>query len=151
MVTITPVTAADFDEWLPLWQAYLVFYDTELPEATTRATFERVCDPASVVHGAFARDAVGTPVGLVHWLTHPSTWSTADYCYLEDLYVSPTARRTGAGAALIKHVRAWAAERALEKVYWLTAESNTTARSLYDTIATRTGFSHYEIDPGAQQ
>ncbi|HRP99499.1 MAG TPA: GNAT family N-acetyltransferase [Terrimesophilobacter sp.] len=148
MVTIEPITAADFDEWLPLWQAYLVFYEAELDEATTHATFERVCDPASAIHGAFALDAASTPVGLVHWLTHASTWSTADYCYLEDLFVSPAARRTGAGAALIDHVRAWASERDLEKVYWLTAESNSTARSLYDAVATRTGFTHYEV--GAQ-
>jgi hypothetical protein len=31
-------------------------------------------------------------------------------------------------------------------VYWLTAEGNATARSLYDRVATHTGFVHYEIE-----
>ena len=30
-------------------------------------------------------------------------------------------------------------------VHWLTAESNTTARSLYDRVATRSGMIHYQI------
>ena len=66
-------------------------------------------------------------------------------CYLEDLYVDATARRSGAGAALVEHVRVWAKENGAAKVYWLTAESNATARSLYDRVAERTGFIHYEI------
>lgn len=145
MVTIVPITAADFDEWLPLWHAYLEFYESELDEATTHSTFERVCDPSTGLHGAFALDAGGAVVGFVHWLPHASTWSTRDYCYLEDLYVSPTARRTGAGAALIEHVQSWAEDAGCTKVYWLTSEDNATARSLYDTVATHTGFTHYEI------
>lgn len=146
MLTITPVSVTDFDAWLPLWHAYLEFYETELDDETTRATFDRACDLASPVHGALAQDADGTPTGLVHWLTHPSTWSTTDHCYLEDLYVSPAARRAGAGAALIEHVRSWAQDAGCAKVYWLTAHDNATARSLYDAVATATGFTHYEID-----
>lgn len=146
MLTIVPITAADFDEWLPLWNAYLEFYESELDESTTRSTFDRVCDPSTGLHGAFGLDAAGAVVGFVHWLTHASTWSTRDYCYLEDLYVAPTARRTGAGRALIEHVRLWAQDAGCAKVYWLTSADNATARSLYDTVATHTGFTHYEID-----
>ena len=36
-------------------------------------------------------------IGLVHWLTHPSTWSAGPYCYLEDLFVHPDARGSGVG------------------------------------------------------
>jgi len=30
------------------------------------------------------------------------------------------------------------------KVYWLTQQSNATARTLYDRVATDTGFVHYQ-------
>jgi len=33
-----------------------------------------------------------------------------------------------------------------DKVYWLTAETNATARTLYDRVAERSGFIHYQID-----
>ncbi|CAN5466899.1 hypothetical protein BH10ACT5_BH10ACT5_02210 [soil metagenome] len=66
----------------------------------------------------------------------------------------PDARGSGTGAALIEHVRAWAADTGCVKVYWLTQRGNHKARELYDRVATDTGFVHYEIDlaptaPGA--
>ena len=146
MVDIRPVRADDRAAWLALFRDYLVFYETPLDDATIDATFARIIDPHGPIHGAMARDGSGSAIGLVHWLTHPSTWSTTDYCYLEDLYVAADVRRSGAGAALIEHVRAWAGERGSEKVYWLTAETNAVARSLYDRVAARTGFIHYEIE-----
>ena len=41
-VTIRPVAAADETAWRNLWQDYLTFYETELPEAVTAATFARI-------------------------------------------------------------------------------------------------------------
>jgi hypothetical protein len=44
---------------------------------------------------------------------------------------------------LIEAVYACADELGAERVYWLTHETNTTARQLYDRVATRTGFIQY--------
>ncbi|MFE6736707.1 GNAT family N-acetyltransferase [Microbacterium sp. NPDC057650] len=145
MTTIAPITPDDFDEWFALWNGYLTFYESTLDDETTAATFARLVDPASGIHGVLARDDDGTAIGLVHWLTHPATWTATDYCYLEDLFVAPDARGTGAGRLLIEHVRDWAEQNGSAKVYWLTAESNTTARALYDRVATRSGMIHYQI------
>lgn len=148
MSTVTPLTPDDSRAWRPLWDGYLAFYGTSLDEATTAATFARLVDPGSGMRGALARDDAGAAVGLVHWLTHPATWSTASYCYLEDLFVAPPGRGVGTGRALVEHVRAWAEQHGCAKVYWLTAESNTTARALYDRVATRSGMIHYQIPLG---
>jgi len=145
MVVINPLRPDDRADWLPLWDRYLTFYETELDDATTDATFARLTTAGANLHGAIARDDQGTAIGLVHWLTHPATWTTSDYCYLEDLFVSADARGTGAGRALVEHVRGWAATHGSTKVYWHTAETNATARALYDQVAKRTGFIHYEI------
>ncbi|MCL2795619.1 MAG: GNAT family N-acetyltransferase [Microbacteriaceae bacterium] len=145
MTSIVPVRLEDRSEWLELWHGYLSFYESELDDAITASTFARLLDPVSDVHGALARDDGGRAIGLVHWLTHPATWATSDYCYLEDLFVSPDARRSGAGAALIEHVRAWAEEHGSAKVYWLTAETNEAARSLYERVGKRSGFIQYSI------
>ncbi len=146
MIDITAVTAQDRAEWDVLWDGYLTFYETVLDDATTDATFATLLDPESAVHGALARDEAGRAIGLVHWLTHPGTWSTHASCYLEDLFVAPDTRVGGAGRALIAHVRDWAAKHDCAKVYWLTAETNAVARGLYDRVAERTGFIHYEIE-----
>lgn len=149
MTRIAPLTADDRAEWLGLWNGYLTFYNEELRSEVTDRTFHRLTTPVSDIHrglhGAIARADDGSAVGIVHWLVHPSTWSPTGYCYLEDLFVSPDARGGGVARDLIAHVRAWASDAGLEKVYWLTAESNSTARALYDKVARRTEFIHYEL------
>jgi len=144
MVTITALTAADREQWNPLWQRYLTFYESDLPDDVTEDVYERLV-AGVVLHGAIARDDAGRAIGLVHWLFHPSTWSTGPYCYLEDLFVSPDARGGGVGRALIAHVRAQATDAGAQKVYWLTQKGNAAARALYDQVAADTGFVHYEI------
>ena len=146
MTTLAPLTPDDHDEWLPLWWAYLEFYETELSTAQTQLTFARLIATEDPVHGAIARDDTGAAIGFVHWLTHVSTWSDGPYCYLEDLFVRPDARGGGTGAALIEHVRSWAQQSGSDKVYWLTQKGNHTARKLYDRVAQDTGFVHYEMD-----
>ncbi|WP_243074670.1 GNAT family N-acetyltransferase [Microbacterium sp. SS28] len=144
MTTIAPLTLADRDEWRELWHGYLTFYEASLSDGVTEATFARLVGDEEL-HGAIARDAAGRAVGIVHWLTHAATWTATTYCYLEDLFVAPGTRGGGVGRALIAHVRSWAEDEGCRKVYWLTHETNATARTLYDRVATGTGFVHYEI------
>lgn len=144
---ITPITAADKKDWLPLWAGYLEFYEEALPDEVTENTFARLTADQEL-HGVLARDGEGRVIGFVHWLFHASTWTPQGYCYLEDLFVSPDSRARGTGAALIAHVVRAAREEGVAKVYWLTQEGNSRARSLYDKVAADTGFVHYEIDLG---
>lgn len=148
MASIASITQDDYAEWLALWCGYLAFYESTLDDATTAATFAGLVDTSSFIHGAIARDDTGKAIGIVHWLTHPATWTRTNYCYLEDLFVAPDARGAGAGRALIEHVRVWAVQNESAKVYWLTAESNATARALYDRVASRSGMIHYQIKTG---
>ncbi|KJL19532.1 GNAT family N-acetyltransferase [Microbacterium azadirachtae] len=146
MTTITALTEADRDDWLSLWQAYLTFYESEVADDVTASTFARIVDPAGEIQGAVARDDDGRAVGIVHWFSHPATWSKMHYTYLEDLFVDPSARGGGVGRGLIAHVTDAARASGSDKVYWLTAETNATARTLYDRVAERSGFIHYQID-----
>ncbi len=66
-------------------------------------------------------------------------------CYLQDLFTDASARGKGAGEALIEAVRASAATRGITNVYWMTQETNDTARRLYDRVARRTGFIEYDL------
>jgi GNAT superfamily N-acetyltransferase len=139
---ISPLTPNEHADWLALWRAYQVFYETDLT-AVTETTWARLLSPAEPIHGALAT-ANGTPIGLVHWVIHRSTWTIADTCYLQDLFVTPGHRGTGAGRALITHVTQAAQTAGCADIYWLTHASNTTAMRLYDRVATKTGFLHYQ-------
>ncbi|UDY24366.1 GNAT family N-acetyltransferase [Nocardioides sp. Kera G14] len=145
MVTISALQPEDRAEWEPLWAGYLTYYKTDLAPEISEATHKRLVTEGSGLHGAIARDESGKAVGIVHWLTHLSTWATTDYTYLEDLFVHPDARSGGVGRALIEHVRTWAIEHGSTKVYWLTEYENHTAQALYNQLA-RTEFIQYEMD-----
>src|SRR4051812_6683229 len=98
---IRPLEARDRDAWLPLWRGYCDFYETSVPSDVTEETWKRIVDPAGAIHGLGAFDADGRLIGIVHYLFHPVTWCVFPRCYLEDLFVSPEARGSGAGRALI--------------------------------------------------
>lgn len=74
-------------------------------------------------------------MGFVHTVLHPHTWPTADYCYLEDLFVDESARRQGVARSLIEAVYAEAARRCCNRVYWVTQSGNHAAQALYTQLA----------------
>lgn len=142
-ISIRPLTAGDHAAWLPLWQGYLAFYETSVTDDVTQTTWSRIVDPTGPIRSFGAFDDRGALIGIVHYLFHPVTWAVSERCYLEDLFVSPAARGTGTGRALIEAVYRAADERGADQVYWLTAETNATARQLYDRLAERTPFIKY--------
>lgn len=144
-VTITALTPADRAEWAKLWAGYLEFYQHELSEAQTELTYSHFADESFPMWGVIARDEAGRAVGFVHWLTHPSTWTTDGYVYLEDLFVAADVRGGGVGRALIGHVTDWARAHGHPKVYWQTAYTNTPGRTLYDKVA-KNDYIVYEVD-----
>lgn len=143
-LTIRALRPDDKPDWRRLWAAYLAFYDTTLPETVYDTTFARLLDPAHPRQNALVAEQAGALVGLVHYIWHPHNWRVEDVCYLQDLYVAPATRGTGAGRALIEAVYAAADANGTPSVYWLTQDHNTTARQLYDRIARVTPFIKYQ-------
>jgi GNAT superfamily N-acetyltransferase len=143
VIAIRPLAPSDETDWRRLWRDYLAFYETELPEAVYAGSFARMTDPeVADYHGLLAvRD--GAPVGLAHYIFHRHGWHLADVCYLQDLYVAPEARGTGAGRALIEAVYGAADAAGAAGTYWMTQSFNATARQLYDRIGTATPFVKY--------
>ena len=138
-IQIRPVTTADHAAWLPLWQAYLRFYNTELADSVSQSTWQRFLDPSEPTHAALAW-ADGKAVGMVHFIYHRSNWAIENSCYLQDLLVAPETRGTGVGRKLIEFVYTTAKADGCCKVHWLTHETNATAIQLYERIAERPGF-----------
>ena len=141
-IEIRPVGKAERAAWEPLWKGYLTFYKATLPPEQNDLTWARLHDPAEPMHllGAYVD---GKLEGIVHYLFHRSTWTDGNYCYLQDLFVAEGGRNHGLGRALIDAVYDKAREAGASRVYWLTQESNDTARALYDKVADRPGFIQY--------
>ena len=51
MTTISRPTPADRAEWDALWQAYITFYESEVPAHVTDSTFARILDAVFLLIG----------------------------------------------------------------------------------------------------
>jgi GNAT superfamily N-acetyltransferase len=85
----------------------------------------------------------GKLLGLVHYLFHRNTAMLGPTCYLQDLFTVAATRGQGIGRALIEGVYERAQAAGSSRVYWMTQESNATARRLYDQVAEHSGFIQY--------
>ncbi len=144
-IAIRPLEQTDHDDWRRLWTDYLVFYEASVSEEVYAETWRRLFSDGAFEPKGFLALIDGKAVGLVHYLFHRSTWALAGNCYLQDLFTAPEARGSGVGAALIEAVKKAAAEKGVTNVYWMTHETNATARKLYDRVARRTGFIEYDL------
>ena len=142
--TIRDAKAADKVAWLGLWQAYLDFYQTTLPQGVTDQTWTRLLDPASTMKMRLA-EADGATVGFAIHQHHPSSWVMGEDCYLEDLFVQSQVRGQGVGRALIEDLKTLARARGWHRLYWHTNEGNTAARRLYDSFTASDGHIRYRL------
>ena len=145
MLEIHALQPTDRTAWEELARGYKTFYTTVVSDQEYDETWQRLMRRADVF--GFGAHLDGKLVGLAHYMFHTSAWST-DACYLQDLFVDETVRGRGVARALIEQVAQAARERGATRYYWLTHETNTTARLLYDKVGNYKGFIRYDYPLG---
>jgi GNAT superfamily N-acetyltransferase len=73
------------------------------------------------------------PLGFALWFLNFSTWEGVHGIYLEDLFVRPTARGSGAGRALLAALAGICVERGYRRLDWWVLHWNP-ARDFYASI-----------------
>jgi GNAT superfamily N-acetyltransferase len=144
--TLRPVEARDRAVWLKLWRGYCEALGGGVSDDVTSGTWRRILAPDEPIFCLVACDGKGHPVGFANYVLHPNTWSVRTMCYLEDLFVAPEARGSGAGRALIDGLVALGKQNNWRRVYWHTHDDNYSARMLYDRVTPRTDYVRYDID-----
>jgi ribosomal protein S18 acetylase RimI-like enzyme len=146
-IRIAPVTAAEYEQVLPLIAEYQVFYEATPDEARNRSYFRRFLAPSD--HGALLGAWDGDEmVGFTCLYFTGSSISAKDIVLLSDLLVKETHRGRRVGAALIEAAVDLARERGAAHVEWLTAIDNRRAQRLYESIPGihRAAWFGYEIE-----
>ncbi|CAN7216544.1 GNAT family N-acetyltransferase [Acidovorax sp. LjRoot129] len=133
-------TPADADTIAPLFDAYRQFYD-QAPDLAGAQRFiaDRLTRGESCILIAFdAAAAADTPAGnaIGFCQLYPTFCSveSAPIYTLYDLFVSPSARKTGAGRGLLIAARDHARAQGKVRMDLTTAHTNTTAQSLYESL-----------------
>lgn len=141
---IRPPDVADRPDWGRLYAGYAEFYRVSQSEEMRDRVWSWLMAETMGVSGRVA-EAEGRLVGLAHFRPFARPLSASTGGFLDDLFVAPEARGSGAAAGLIEAVAAEGRARGWTVIRWITAEDNHRARALYDRMAARTGWVTYDI------
>lgn len=141
---IRPLEAADRSAWDALYDAYAQFYRVPQTPEMRATVWGWLMDPGHEVGGLVA-EVESTLIGFAHMRSFARPLAAATGIYLDDLFVSPASRGTGAAAALINEIKAKASADGHSIVRWITAADNARARGLYDKLATATPWVTYDL------
>lgn len=142
-VSIVPLAPPHREAWDRLYQGYADFYGvSQTPEMR-----ERVWSwiQAHEVEGLGAVSDEGALVGLAHFRPFARPLSATIGGFLDDLFVDPAHRSTGAADALIAAVAEEGRRRGWSVIRWITAGDNARARKVYDRVASATPWVTYDI------
>jgi GNAT superfamily N-acetyltransferase len=135
ILDIVRATIDDLELIVPLFDGYRQFYkqasDLEGARRFLQAHFEQ---NTSVIFLALRTDGHGQRQACGFTQLYPSFSSVSmkRLWILNDLFVASTARRTGAGTALLERARQFALETGAKGLSLTTAVDNDTAQSIYE-------------------
>lgn len=131
--SITRATLGDLDALAPLFDGYRVFYGKPSDIATARAFLqERLGNDESVIF--LARGADGSALGFTQLYPCFSSVSARRLWILNDLFVSPDARRRGVAKALLQRAHEHGTETGVVRLVLQTAHDNARAQALYESL-----------------
>jgi GNAT superfamily N-acetyltransferase len=143
-VNVRPLEVADRAAWNRLYAGYAQFYGVEQSGLMRDRVWGWIhqADRPVIGFGALIADQL---IGLAHCRAYLRPLSATSGGFLDDLFVDPNARGTGAADALIAAVATEGRLRGWSVLRWITAEDNHRARKVYDRVATKTPWVTYDI------
>jgi len=105
-------------------------------EASVENIRESIFGPASTTHAIICL-IDDEPIGFAVYFFNYSTWLGKNGLYLEDLYISPKHRKTGAGKAVLKHLAQTAVSKGCGRFEWAVLDWNEPAIEFYRSIGAR--------------
>lgn len=120
----------------------ILAFITELAEYE-RARHEVIASVVDIERSLFSEGATahgliclreGQPVGFAVFFFSYSTWLGRNGLYLEDLYVTPEQRGTGAGKKLLRHLARIACANDCGRLEWSVLDWNEPAINFYKSI-----------------
>jgi GNAT superfamily N-acetyltransferase len=133
-VTVRPATPADAGL---IHQFILDLAEYEKLRDTVQATEG---DTAAALFGDKARafadiaEIDGEPVGFALWFYNYSTFVGRHGIYLEDLFVRPASRGSGAGKALLANLAKRCLDEGLGRLEWTVLDWNAPSIAFYDSL-----------------
>jgi ribosomal protein S18 acetylase RimI-like enzyme len=152
---VRPVGTDEFEPWTRLFRGYAAFYEVPTSDEHQQLVWTWIHEDHSIwCKVAVPVDAVGNEIGEPQGLAHLREWVRPlrgmVSGYLDDLFVEPSYRGSGAVEALFDEMNRLAGERGWSVIRWTTADDNYRARAVYDQLAERTTWITYDMQIPAE-
>jgi GNAT superfamily N-acetyltransferase len=131
MTQIRPATPADVPLILRLVRELAEFEREPDAVKATEPMLEAALFGEQRAAEAVIAELDGAPVGFALFFQNFSTWTGRPGIYLEDLYVTPAARGSGTGTALLRHLAGIALDRGCGRFEWAVLDWNEPAINFY--------------------
>ena len=147
MSAVRRVEAADRAEWLRLWSEWQAYMKGEVPDEVSQRAFDMMLAKDSGLRGLMAFGDGGQALGFATVSTTPFAWTGGPILFLQDLFVSASARGGGVGRDLLRAVYSLADELACGQVFWFVDEADGRLQRFYEAEGLRTPYLRYMRAP----
>ncbi len=130
-LSIRPATPADVPVILGFVRELAEFEKAPDEVVSTEPILHEALFGAHPAAEAIIAEAGGASVGVAVFYHNFSTWTGVRGIWLDDLYVTPEARGSGAGTALLRHLAGIAVDRGCARFEWWVLDWNSRAVDFY--------------------
>ena len=133
-LSIRPANIGDTDTILRFVRNLAIYEHAEDQVLSTPAHVHKTMfSEGATAHGLIC-EKDGQAVGFAVYFFNYSTWQGRNGLYLEDLYVDPAHRGSGAGKALLRRLARIALDKDCGRFEWSVLDWNTPSIQFYDSL-----------------
>ena len=142
---VIELNQSDKKDWIKLYHAYAEFYEMEMNENILDTVWSWIHSPDIQFYSIGIKSSENVLIGFMHFREMPSPLRGKLVGFLDDLFVHPDFRGSGAVQLLFKELKLQANKNNWPYVRWITANDNSRARKVYDQISEPIDFVTYQM------
>lgn len=128
-----------------LYKGYAEFYKMPMNDDILDKVWSWIFDEEIKFYAIGIKSSEGELIGFMHFREMPSPLRGSLVGFLDDLYIHPDFRGSGAVQLLFKELKSIAKENNWPYVRWITASDNHRARKVYDKLSGVIDFVTYQM------
>ena len=142
---VEKLKSSDRNEWSMLYKGYAEFYKMPMNDDILDKVWSWIFDKEIKFYAIGIKSSEGELIGFMHFREMPSPLRGSLVGFLDDLYIHPDFRGSGAVQLLFKELKSIAKENNWPYVRWITASDNYRARKVYDKLSGVIDFVTYQM------
>lgn len=126
------ISVNDKPDWRFLFEGYADFYRTPMTDAIAEQVWSWLINPEHSLEGFMVRDQQNRALGIAHLRACPRSLSGCDIGFVDDMFIHPDARGSGAADTMVARLKELGIERGWPAIRWVTQHFNERGRAFYD-------------------